>query len=266
MLEMFSYDFMIRAFLAILFIAPTFGLVGTMIVHRKMSYFSDALGHSAFTGIAIGVIFGILHTKISMMLFAVVFALLLNHINRKQLVATDTLISVFASCSTAVGLAILSKGGNFNRYTSILVGDILSITKNELILLFLIMVIVMVFWCFCVNALNAVSVHATLARSRQIKVRVMEDIFAVVLALLVMQSIQWVGVLLVNALLILPAAASRNISENMREYHWYCILFSVYSGVVGLLLSYVTNIATGPMIVILASIIYFATYLYGKNK
>ena len=80
-----------------------------------------------------------------------------------------------------------------------------------------------------------------------------------------MVSIKWVGILIINALLILPAAASRNISENMREYHFFSIVFSMFSGVAGLIISYYTNVATGPMIVIIASIIYFATYLWGRK-
>lgn len=87
-----------------------------------------------------------------------------------------------------------------------------------------------------------------------------------VIALVVTLSIKWVGILLINALLILPAASSRNISENMREYHLFSVIFSVFSGMVGLFVSYYTNVATGPMIVIVASVIYFATYLYGKNR
>ena len=124
----------------------------------------------------------------------------------------------------------------------------------------------LVFWCVAVNLLNAVSVHPALARSRHLNVRLAEDVFAVVIALVVTLSIKWVGILLINALLILPAASSRNISENMREYHLFSVIFSVFSGMVGLFVSYYTNVATGPMIVIVASVIYFATYLYGKNR
>jgi zinc transport system permease protein len=93
----------------------------------------------------------------------------------------------------------------------------------------------------------------------------MDNLFAVLVALIVMLSIKWVGILIINALLILPAASSRNISTNMREYHLFSLIFSLFSGIVGLVVSYYTNVATGPMIVIIASIIYFATYLYGKK-
>ena len=114
--------------------------------------------------------------------------------------------------------------------------------------------------------MNAISIHRTVAKSKQIPVKLMDNLFAVLVALIVMVSIKWVGILIINALLILPAAASRNIATNMREYHLFSLIFSVFSGVVGLVVSYYTNVATGPMIVIIASVIFFATYLYGRQK
>lgn len=260
-----QFDFMKLAFVAILIITPLFGLLGTMIVNRKMAFFSDALGHSALTGIAIGVVLGLTDTNISMILFAVVFAVLLNKISSKNAAATDTVISVFSSCSIAIGLAILSRGGNFSKYSSLLVGDILSITSREILYLVLIFAVTLIFWIVCSNWLQALSLHRTLAKSKHIPVTCMEYLFAVLVALIVMLSIKWVGILIINALLILPAAASRNLSGNMREYHFFSILFSMFSGVMGLIISYYTNVATGPTIVIIASVIYFATYLYGRR-
>ncbi len=261
-----QYDFMKYAFLAILIITPLFGLMGTMIVSRKMAFFSDALGHSALTGIAVGVVLGVNNTSVSMVVFAIVFALLLNLISSKVSSATDTVISVFSSCSIAVGLAILSQGGNFSRYSGLLVGDILSITPQEIVYLFVILVVTLVFWIFGFNKLLAVSLNRTLAKSLHISAGWMENLFAVLVALIVMVSIKWVGILIINALLILPAAASRNLSENMREYHFFAILFSVFSGIMGLVISYYVNVATGPTIAILASIIYFATYWWGSRN
>ena len=111
-----EYGFMRNAFVAILIITPLFGMLGTMIVSRKMAFFSDALGHSALTGIAFGVILGVADTNITMVVFGIAFALLLNYISSKSGTSTDTIISVFSSCSVAIGLAILSKGGNFSPY------------------------------------------------------------------------------------------------------------------------------------------------------
>lgn len=261
---MLEYGFMRNAILAVLIITPLFGMLGTVIVGRKMAFFSDALGHSALTGIALGVVLGASSVKLPMVLFAVAFALLLNYISGRGGGSTDTVISVFSSCSVAIGLAILSKGGNFSKYSGLLVGDILSITEEEIFYLLILLVLTFVFYCACFNYLNAASIHRTLARSRRIPVRVMEYLFAVFVALMVALSIQWVGILIINALLILPAAASGNLSENMREYHFFAVLFSMFSGMTGLFTSYYTNVATGPMIVIFASVLYFATYLYAR--
>ena len=254
-----DYGFMKMALAAILIITPLFGLMGTMIVNKKMAYFSDALGHSALTGIAVGVVCGIPDTNISMVIFAVVFALLLNKIGSRSTVSTDTIISVFSSCSVAIGLAILSKGGNFSKYSSLLVGDVLSITKKEIGYLVIIFIVTILFWITCFNWLNAICIHRALAKSKRIPVQLMDYVFAVLVALIVMLSIKWVGIL------ILPAASSRNLSVNMREYHVFSIIFSVFSGVMGLILSYYTNVATGPMIVIIASVIYFVTYFFGRK-
>ncbi len=263
--EWMQYGFMKHAFIAILIITPLFAILGTMIVERKMAFFSDALGHSALTGIAVGVILGSSNTDLSMLLFAVVFALMLNKIIRASAGANDTAISVFSSGSIAIGLAVLSKGGNFSQYSSLLVGDILSITKDEIVSLAVIFGLTLLFWFFCFNWLHAVSIHQTLAKSWHIPVKLMENLFAVFVALIVMLSIKWVGILLINALLILPAAASRNIAENLREYHLFSVIFSMFSGIFGLLVSYFTNVATGPMIVIIASVLYFGTYFYSCN-
>lgn len=264
--SLFQYDFMRYAFFAVLIITPLFGALGTMIVNRKMAFFSDALGHSALTGIAAGVIFGLADTNLAMVIFGVAFALLLNWISSRGLASTDTVISVFSSCCIAIGLAILSRGGNFSKYSSLLVGDILSISVREIVYLLVIFLATAVFWVFCYNRLQAVSLHRTLAKSRQFRIRLIENLFSVFIALIVMLSIRWIGILIINALLILPAASARNIAENVREYHLFSIIFSMFSGILGLFISYFTNVATGPMIVIIASVIFFATYFYGRNR
>ena len=260
------YDFMILALLAVLIISPLFGMLGTMIVTRRMAFFSDALGHSALTGIAVGVVCGVTDTTISMIVFAIIFALLLNEIGRRTMASHDTIISVFSSASLALGLAILSRGGNFSNYSSLLVGDILSITGREILYLLVILIVTVGFFILCGNNLMAISLNAPLARSRSLRVGFYENLFSVLVALVVTLSIKWVGILIINALLILPAAAASNMSDNVREYSFLSILFSVFSGLMGLILSYYINVATGPMIVIIAAIIYFGTYIYTRKN
>jgi zinc transport system permease protein len=254
-----EYDFMKNALLAVLIITPLFGILGTMIVNNRMAFFSDALGHSAITGVAIGTLLGIADINIAMLIFAVVFALFLNKIKRRRTISTDTVISVFASLSMAIGLVILSRGGKFASYSSLLVGDVLSISAKEIGLLFLILIITLLFWFFGFNKLLAISVNESLAKSKNININRLEDIFSIIIAVIVMSSVRWVGILIINALLILPAAASRNMSSNVREYHLFSILISLFSGITGLIISYFIGTATGPTIVIIASVIFFVT-------
>lgn len=258
--EFMDYAFMKNAFLAILLISPIFAILGTMVVNNKMAFFSDALGHSALTGIAIGVLLGFFNINISMILFAIIFALLLNYVKNKTTYGADTIISVFSSVAIAIGLAILAQSGDFNKYSSYLVGDILSITTSEILYLLFAFIGVILFWHFMFNKLNIISINKSIAKSRGINIKLIDNIFVVLIAVIVMISIRWVGILLINSLLILPAAASRNISKNMRSYHLFSILFSMFSGIIGLILSYYYNIPTGPMIVIILGIIYFITF------
>ncbi|TAH65726.1 MAG: metal ABC transporter permease [Anaerolineaceae bacterium] len=261
-----EYNFMKNALLAIIIITPLFGILGTMVVNNRMAFFSDALGHSALTGIAVGTIFGISDTNISMVLYAIIFALLLNFIKRRKTLSTDTVISVFSSFSMAIGLMILSRGGNFSRYSSLLLGDILSITVREIGLLCIIFLITLAYWFLSFNRLHSVGVNVSLARSKNIKSSLMEDSFSILIALIVMLSIKWIGILIINALLILPAAASRNIASNMREYHLFSVLIAIFSGINGLILSYYMGTATGPTVVIIAAILFFITLFLNPTK
>lgn len=263
--EFISYPFMQNALVAILLITPAFAILGTMIVNNKMAFFSDALGHSALTGIAIGMVLGITNINIGMIIFAIVFALLLNYVKNKTTYGADTIISVFSSIAIALGLAMLAQSGNFNKYSSYLVGDILSISNSEILYAFIATIAVITFWYFTFNKLNVISINSTLAKSKGINVKKIDNIFVVLIAIMVMISIRWVGILLINSLLILPAASSRNIAKNMRTYHLFAIIISMFSGIAGLIISYYFNIGAGPMIVLISGTIYFVTLLAKKK-
>lgn len=263
--EFIKYPFMANALVAIILITPVFAILGTMIVNNKMAFFSDALGHSALTGIAIGMILGITNINVGMILFAVVFALALNYVKNKTTYGADTIISVFSSIAIALGLAMLSQNGKFNTYSSYLVGDIISISPTEILYVFLAAIFVYTFWYLTFNKLNVISINTTLAKSKGINVKKIDNIFVVLIAVMVMISIRWIGILLINSLLILPAASSRNIAKNMRQYHLFAILISLFSGIAGLIISYYFNMGTGPIIVLISGAIYFVTLL-GKKK
>ena len=262
---MFRYEFIKNALYAILIITPLFGIIGTVIVNNKMAFFSDALGHSALTGIAIGALLGVTNPTLSMVIFGILFALLLNKIKDLKITSKDTIISVFSSTALALGLVILSKNGNFAKFSNYLIGDILSIAPSEIIALLVIAVFVIIFWILFFNKMFAISLNVSLAKSKNMKVGLVENLFVILVALIVMMSIRWVGILIINSLLILPAAASRNIARNIKEYHLYSIGFALFSGVAGLIVSYMQGIATGPTIVLISSCIFFVTYFIRKR-
>lgn len=264
--EFIRYDFIKNAIIAIILLSPIFAILGTMIVNNKMAFFSDALGHSALTGIAIGMLFGI-SNNITMIIFAIVFSILLNYVKHRTNYGADTIISVFSSIAIALGLAILSGLGNFSKYSSYLVGDILGISANEIGYLAIAFVIVLLVWILIFNKLHTISINTSLAKSKEINVMLIDNIFVITISIIVMLSIRWIGILLINSLLILPAASSRNIAKNMRQYHGYAIAFSIITGLLGIIISYYANIPTGPAIVVLSGVVYLITFaLKGKIK
>ena len=260
-----DYKFMVNAFIAVVLIAPLMGILGTMAVNNKMAFFSDALGHSAFTGIALGVLLGIKNELISLVAFGVFVALVITRVKNKGHTSADTVISVFSSTSVALGLLVLSYGGSFSKYSAYLVGDILSITAKEILCLLITLVVVIIIWVLIYNKLLVISVNRELAASRGIKTNVYENIFVVVVAIVVMISIKWVGILLINSLLILPAAAARNVAKNSRQYLAVSVIFSLVSSVGGLLISFYGDTSAGATIVTVSAIIFFATYLLRKK-
>lgn len=262
--DFITYDFMKNALIAIVLSSPLFAILGTMIVNNKMAFFSDALGHSALTGIAIGMLFGI-SNNIAMIVFAIIFSILLNLVKHKTAYGADTIISVFSSIAIALGLAILAGVGNFNKYSSYLIGDILGISQDEIIYLAIAFIVILLVWIFLFNKIHTISINTSIAKSKGINVLLIDNIFVISIAIIVMLSIKWIGILLINSLLILPAASSRNIAKNMRQYHLFAIIISLVSGIAGILISYYINVPTGPAIVILSGVFYFITFIL-KDK
>ena len=265
MFDWLQYDFMRTALWAVLLVVPLMALLGTLVVNNRMSFFSDALGHSALTGVAVGVIAGVSDYRWILVVFGVLFALLMNRIRRSRLSSTDTVIGVFSSVGVALGLALLSARGNLANYQSLLVGDILSITADELWVLGAALAATVLVWVVCFNGFFTASVSPALARSKGRPVALYDNLFVVLVAVVVMLAIRWVGLLLINAMLILPAAAARNAARSMRSYHLLAVVFGLFSGVLGLALSYYNGIATGPAIILVLAAVFFGTFLLRKK-
>lgn len=263
-LDFMKYDFMKNAFLSILIISPLFSLLGTMAVNNKMAFFSDALGHSSLTGIAIGTLLGLNNPIASMLAFGIILSIIITKIKASNTISTDTIISVFSSTSMALGIVILSKNGGFAKYSSYLIGDVLTVSQNEILLIFIVLVISYIIWALIYNKLLLITINSSLAASRGIKIAFIENIFVIMLSVTVMLSIRWVGILTINSLLILPCAAARNISRNSFQYHFISLFFGLISGIFGLILSFYIDTSAGATIVLISSILFIITFFIKK--
>lgn len=264
-IEMLQWNFMRNALLAILVMAPLFGLVSTKIVTGKMSFFSDALGHSAFTGIAIGSICGIAAPLWAAVIFSVVFALLFSYVRSKSNQAADTLIGVFSSAAVALGIFVATLGGgSFTKYNKYLIGDILSITPAEIGALALVLAAVVAIWALYSNRLTLTAIYPQLASSRGIPVNLSQTLFTTAVAVVVTLSISSVGLLILNSLLVLPGASARNVAKNLKQYHLFSVLFALFAGIAGLVISYYLGSSAGAAICLVLALIFAVSFCLRK--
>jgi len=266
-LDILQWDFMKNAMLAVLLMTPLFGLMSTMIVTGRMSFFSDALGHSAFTGIAIGCICGVGEPTWVAVAFSVVFSLLFSFVRSRSNHAADTLIGVFSSTAVALGIFIATfGGGSFTKYNKYLIGDVLSVTPSQIGMLALVLLAVVIFWTVYSNRLTLTAIHPQLSSSRGIPAGLLQGIFTAAIAVVVTLSISWVGLLILNSLLVLPGAAARNVARNLKQYHLLSVLFALLAGICGLCLSYYLGASAGAAISLVLAVIFAGSFCLRKTR
>ena len=265
--EFLSMTFMKNALLAVLVMAPLFGLLSTMSVTGKMSFFSDALGHSGFTGIAIGVLCGAAFPIWWAVGLAVAFALLFSFVRSRSSQSADTIIGVFSSTAVALGIFIATMGGgSFTKFNKYLIGDILSVTPAEIGALALVLLAVAVLWVLTSNQLILTAIHPQLASSRGLKTARNETFFTVVIAVVVTLAMSWVGLMVINSLLVLPAASARNVAKNVRQYHLLSVLGALLSSVAGLILAYYLGCSAGATIALLLALCFAVTFAFRRIR
>lgn len=251
--------FMQQALIGLLLIAPMTAAMGVQVINFRMAFFADAIGHSAFAGVALGLIFAV-SPHWTMPLFGLAVGLAVMAMQRRSALATDTVIGVVFSAVMAFGLAMVSRDRGVARdLQRFLYGDILTITEPELLGLSLLFVLVMVFQAWGYNRLLYISLNPVLARTHRIPVAICQYLFAGLLSLVVMFSVWAAGVLLATALLIVPAATARNFARSAGSMFWWSLLVGSTSAVAGLLLSAQewARTATGPTVV-LCGFVWFA--------
>ncbi len=259
--EWAEYSFMRLGLLAVLLMAPLLGGLGTVVVANRLAFFSEAIGHAAFTGIALGVILGLSNPLWSMVGFALLLTLAITWVRRRGGLSSDTAIGLVMAFTVSLGIVILSKGGDFARFTNFLIGDMLGVTADDVLVLGVLAAAVLVLFFAFFNRLLLTSVSPALARSRARHPGAAELVFACMLAVVVTFSLPWIGILVINALLILPAAAARNLARSTAGFFGWAVGIAIFSGIAGLIASFYASTATGATIVLAAMLVYLPTLL-----
>ena len=253
--------FMKRAILAMLFVAPAAAAVGVPLVHFRMAFFSDAIGHSAFTGVAIGVLLGV-HPLLTMVAFGLFVAWAIILVKGRTELSPDTVIGVFFSTVIALGVAVISAQKGLTRnLQAYLYGDLLAVSGAELLWMGILLLAVFAYLLLAFNKIMLVGVHEGFAKSMGVPVRALEISFALLVALVVTTAIRAVGILLVTALLVVPAAAARNVARGAASAFWAATAIAVVSGLLGIAASYYLDTATGATVVLVAAAFFVVTAL-----
>jgi len=260
-LEVMQFRFMQQAFVGVLLLAPMCAAMGVQVVNFRMSFFSEAIGHSAFAGVAIGLLAAV-DVKLSMIALAVGIGLLITAVGKRSSLSIDTVIGVFFATVVAFGLAVTRHyrvgSGQMQMF---LYGDILTIGPSEIVWAALLLAALMVFQWIGYNRLLYVGLNPVLATAHRVRTRVYQYVFAGLLSLVAMFSVWTVGVFLVTAMLIVPAAAARNFARSAGGMFWWALLVSVTSSVGGLLISAQpwADTAAGAAIILCAALWFAAS-------
>lgn len=264
--DSFKYGFVINAIICALLIGPILGAIGTMVVAKKMAFFSEAVGHAAMTGIAVGVILGepLTAPYISLFTYCILFGLLINYTKNRTKMSSDTLIGVFLAMSIALGgslIIFVSSRVNSHVLESVLFGSILTVDDNDIYILIAATIIIILALIPFLNKMLLASFNPSLATVRGVNVKLIEYIFIIIVTIITIASVKIIGSILVEALLLIPAASAKNLSKSIKSFIIYSIIFSLMSCLLGIYLPiyFEISIPSGGAIILIASIIFIVT-------
>lgn len=256
----FEYGFLINALVAALIIGPLLGGMGSLVVIKRLAFFSEAVGHAALTGIAIGILLGepAAHPYASLFSFCLIFALLLHWIKSRTEVPYDALVGVFLAVAIAMGAALLlyvARKVNIHILENVLFGSILTVQDKDLFILSVIGVICLLLAVVFGNKALLSSLNPELAQVNGINTRLYDYVFVIMIALITVAAVKIAGAILVGAMLLIPATTARLITNNIRQFFWTNILLSTLCCLVGIILPMALElpVPSGAAIVLLAS-------------
>ncbi|GLS16505.1 MULTISPECIES: metal ABC transporter permease [Hydrogenophaga] len=257
--QVFTYGFVVNAVLAGLVIGPVLGGLGTLVVVKRFAFFSEAVGHSALTGVAIGILLGEPYTGPYGALFGycLLFGIGLNYLRNRTGLTPDTLIGVFLSISLALGaslLLVLSGRINIHILENVLFGSVLTVNSQDLLVLVVVSLLTLALTLPNYNRLMLASFNPQLAAVRGVPVKAMDYLFVVLVTVVTVASVKVIGAILVGALLVIPAAAARLLSQSLRGFFWLSVLIATLSTQAGILLpiEFALPLPSGAAIILVA--------------
>lgn len=258
-------DFLLFALLCGLAVALVAGPLGSFAVWRRMAYFGDTLAHSALMGVAFGLILDI-NINLAVTFGCLLLALILVTLQQSRFLATDTLLGILSHSTLALGLVSVSLLDNFRiDLNGYLFGDLLAANFNDVLTISAVSIIVIggliVLW----RPLLAITVHEDLAKVEGINVVAVRTALMLMMALVIAIAMKVVGVLLITALLIIPAAASRRLSKSPEQMAIFASFIAMTAVALGLLASYQFDTPAGPSVVLGASLCFIAS-LFKKQQ
>jgi zinc transport system permease protein len=263
-----EYPFLVRGFLAVLILAPLLGGLSHLVVARRLAFFSAALGQAALTGVAIGLLLGepISAPYGGIFGFCLLSALAMIYVKRRSSLPPDTLVGVFLALTLGLGLCLLvavTRLFNIHQVESVMFGSLLTVTDTDLLLLTAVGVGVALLLAQHYNGLLLDSLHPSLAQVEGVDAAYVDYLFAVLLTAAIVVSLKIIGALLVEALVVVPAAAARNLSRSTRSYLLTSIAVAFVASAGGLAISTRLLVPTGGAVVLALSLLFFVTLALG---
>jgi len=268
MVAFWNDSFVLYALAAGIALALVVGPLGSVVVWRRMAYFGDTLAHAALLGVALAVAADKL-PMVGVGIIGVLIAVLLFWLEKQRDLSTDTLLGILSHSALALGLIVLSviqaQGFNINLM-SYLFGDLLAVDQSDLILMYSSVVVILLVFSRILSPLISISVNEELARVDGVAVEKIRFIFMILLAMVIAVALKVVGILLITALLIIPAATARLFSKSPRQMVLVSVLMAVAAVVLGLFSSLSWDFPTGPAIVVSASLLFFVSRIFVRNR
>lgn len=259
--EALAYGFVVNALLAGLMIGPVLGGLGTLVVVKRFAFFSEAVGHAALTGVAIGILLGEPYTGPygSLFGYCLLFGILLNFLRNRTGLSPDTLIGVFLSVSLALGASLLLMlAGKINVHIleNVLFGSVLTVSAHDLLVLGIVAVLVLALALPLYNRIMLASFNPQLAAVRGVAVKTLDYLFVVLVTLVTVASVKVIGAILVGALLVIPAAAARLVSQSLKGFFFVSVIIATLTTLLGILLPIVFDlpVPSGAAIILVAGI------------